>query len=763
MISWALRKLVGSKNQRVVKRLEPVVRQINEIEEGLQSLADDDLRAKTREWQERLAVFHDPPFLGGYRLQSAEEDELRTTLEKIHDQFVRMQEHFPDLDAGVVAHTPGMSAAEIRDAMNAGRDVWADLVPKFPAREQAILEEILPEAYAVVKNAARRLMGQEFTVSDQQLVWDMVHFDVQLIGGIALHRGHIAEMATGEGKTLVATLPVYLNALTGRGVHVVTVNDYLARRDSEWMGAVYRFLGLTVGCIQNDLRGEARREMYRCDITYGTNSEFGFDYLRDNGMANSSQEQVQRGHYFAIIDEVDSVLIDEARTPLIISGPATVSTHQYDRFKPLIDQLVKKQNLLCNREVTEANEAFDKGDLETAGRAYFKAKLGQPRNRGLLRAMEDPEKRKLIEKTELSFYQDTQKTALFALKEELFYTMEERSHDADLSEQGRTFLSPDDPEAFVLPDLATEFSEIDGDESLSAAKKAEAKEKLQEKLDHQGQRMHNITQLLKAYCLYEKDIHYVVEDGKVSIVDEGTGRKMPGRRWSDGLHQAVEAKEGVKIDGETQTLATITIQNYFRLYEKLSGMTGTAETDAAEFQDIYKLDVLPIPTNKPVQRIDQNDAVYKTIREKYQAVIGFAAIRHVGNRGFQGHQLGRVLNLLDRESRQDLLREVCAALQDERWNGQRCNILSEIVRKPANIWNVRLDALNTVRLEPAQFGDSKPEISFAMAGRQVAEIGDVRLRAGGHQLDELAIDLPLLVGRKGQHRTGFAVQAKRQF
>jgi len=416
-------------------------------------------------------------------------------------------------------------------------------------------------------------------------------------------------------------LPLYLNALTGRGAHLVTVNDYLARRDAEWMGQLYDFLGLTVGCIQHDEEPDARREQYAMDITYGTNSEFGFDYLRDNGMATTREQQVQRGYHFAIVDEVDSILIDEARTPLIISGPATISTHQYDKWKPLIEQLVRKQNMLCNRVASEAIEKFEQGDVETGGRLMFKVKLGQPRNKQLLRMMEDPDKRRAIDKAELSFYGDTRKEELFALKEELFFTIDEKSNEADLSEQGRSFLNPDDPNAFVLPDLINEFTEIDLDQTLTPEEKDKKKAERQQHCDAQAERIHNISQLLRAYCLFEKDVQYVIEDNKVVIVDEFTGRKMPGRRWSDGLHQAVEAKEGVQIDRETQTLATITIQNYFRLYQKLAGMTGTAETEAAEFHDIYKLDVNMIPTNRPVRRADHNDRIYKTRREKYNSVI----------------------------------------------------------------------------------------------------------------------------------------------
>ena len=551
MVGWILKKILGSKNQRELKRMMPMVRRINEFEEQLKNLSDDELRAKTTAWKEELAKIPDT-----------------------EEQWKR-------------------------------------------------LDEILPEAFAVVKNAARRLTERKhtFTVCDQPMTWNMVHFDVQLIGGMVLHRGRIAEMATGEGKTLVATLPLYLNALAGRGAHLVTVNDYLARRDAEWMGQLYNFLGLTFGCIEHDQPPDLRREQYAMDITYGTNSEFGFDYLRDNGMATTREQQVQRGYYYAIVDEVDSILIDEARTPLIISGPATVSTHQYDKWKPLVDQLVRKQNMLCNRIASEAMEKFEAGEVEDAGVLMFKVKLGQPRNKQLLRMMEDPDKRRAIDKAELSFYADTRKEELFALKEELFFTIDEKSNETDLSEQGRSFLNPDDPNAFVLPDLISEFTEIDLDPSLPDTEKDIKKTERQQHCDVQAERIHNISQLLRAYCLFEKDVQYVIEENKVVIVDEYTGRKMPGRRWSDGLHQAVEAKEGVQIDRETQTLATITIQNYFRLYQKLAGMTGTAETEAAEFHDIYKLDVNMIPTNRPMVRKDANDRIYKTRREKYNAVI----------------------------------------------------------------------------------------------------------------------------------------------
>ena len=632
MFEWIIRKIIGTKNQRTVKRLQPVVAEINRLEAQLQNESDDALRERCAKWKEQFRAFHTPEFLGGVSLRIATEEQVDACLSSISGYFSALKTHFPSLDDSYLANNAwnGKSLDDKKALIDPARDAWNAIQPKFAAIESKMLNDILPEVYAVVKNTARRLCGQELNVCDMPLKWNMVHFDVQLIGGIALHRGMIAEMATGEGKTLVGTLPVTLNALTGRGVHVITVNDYLARRDSEWMGYLYKFLGLTVGCIQNDQPSHYRREQYQCDITFGTNSEFGFDYLRDNGMASSREQQVQRGHYFAIVDEVDSVLIDEARTPLIISGPVAGadSTHQYERYKPLVEQLVRRQNTLCNSLVTQAKEDATKGDFEAAGRKLYQVKLGQPKNRGLMRCMEDPDLRRALEKGELKMYEDTQKKDLFALKEELYYFIEERSHDADLSEMGRNFLSPDEPDAFVLPDLASLFSDIDGDKSTTEAQKIAKKNELQDRLSHQGQRIHQISQLLRAYCLYEKDVEYVVEENKVVIVDAQTGRKMSGRRWSDGLHQAVEAKEGVQIDAETQTLATITIQNYFRLYLKLGGMTGTAETDASEFHDIYGLDVLSIPTNQKVKRIDQNDSIYKTRREKYNAVIAMIHERH---------------------------------------------------------------------------------------------------------------------------------------
>ncbi len=561
-----IKMIFGSRNDREVKKFWPVVRRINELEAGLQKLSDDELRQKTADWKARLAQIQDRKELAG------------------------------------------------------------------------TLDEILPEAFAVVKNACRRLTERkaEVVVRGRPVIWEMIPFDVQLIGGMALHRGKIAEMATGEGKTLVATMPIYLNALTGRGVHVVTVNDYLAARDSEWMGAIYKFLGLSVGCILHDQTPQVRREQYQCDIAYGTNAEFGFDYLRDNGMAVRKEDQVQRGHYYAIVDEVDSILIDEARTPLIISGPSLHTfDEQYAQWKSTVESLVRAQERLCGRFLSEAESLMKKlnpadgsnvpdgAALESEiGRLLFRVKTGQPKSEGLLKLLENPENLRLMNQAELDLHRDQKKVDLYREKEELLFAIDEKSHEADLTEKGRNVVSPKDPEAFVLPDLTTLLHEIDTGPETDARKRMEAKTRLQQDFETKAQKIHSISQLLKAYSLYQKDVEYVVQDNKVIIVDEHTGRLMTGRRWSDGLHQAVEAKEGVEIERETQTLATITIQNYFRLYKKLAGMTGTAETEATEFLDIYKLGVLTIPTNQPNIRKDTHDSVYKTRREKFIAVVG---------------------------------------------------------------------------------------------------------------------------------------------
>jgi preprotein translocase subunit SecA len=500
---------------------------------------------------------------------------------------------------------------------------------EFMQRNQAgeSLDDLLPEAFAVVKSAARRMCGQEFDVCDHMLPWNMVHYDVQFIGGIAIHKKHIAEMATGEGKTLVSTCPLYLNALTGQNCQLVTVNDYLARRDSEWMGHLFRFLGLTVGCIQNSMDPQTRREMYNCNITYGTASEFGFDYLRDNGMTSRKEDQVQRDHYFCIIDEVDSILVDEARTPLIISGPMQDDNPlPFKEIKPSIQNLVSKQQGYCNQLVAESKAALeaegsDEDVKNNAIAKLFQVKLGMPKNKQFHRLNEVPAIRRAIDKFDLEMGSDFNKKQRYALKEELFYVIDEKQQQADLTERGRVLMSPNDPDAFMLPDLPTQFIEIDKEESLAPEAKQAAKQQAETLFQQTSERIHCISQLLRAYSLYERDKEYVVQEGKVNIVDQNTGRVMPGRRWSDGLHQAIESKENCTIEKETKTYATVTIQNYFRMYEKLSGMTGTAETEASEFNEIYGLKVMVIPTNKPCVRIDKNDVIFKTRREKFAAVI----------------------------------------------------------------------------------------------------------------------------------------------
>lgn len=489
------------------------------------------------------------------------------------------------------------------------------------------LEDLLPEAFAVVKNGARRLCGTTISVCDQPLDWEMVHYDVQLIGGMALHDRHIAEMATGEGKTLVSTCPLYLNALSGKNCQLVTVNDYLARRDSHWMGALFEFLGLTVGCIQNNMPAAERREMYKRNITYGTASEFGFDYLRDNGMATCIEDQVQEDHYFCIIDEADSILIDEARTPLIISGPMR-EDHPlpFNDMKPLVTKLFDTQLRQCNKLAEEAKNAFAKDDLDEDGADEATAKLyqvkrGMPTHRQFMRMMEDAAIRKRFEKFDLEMNSDYNKERAHSLKETLHYVIDEKNQQADLTEMGRGLISPGDPEGFVIPDLATLYVEIDRKSDRSDEEKRSDREEAEHDFQARSERIHTVSQLLRAYGLYEKDKQYVVQGGKVMIVDENTGRLMPGRRWSNGLHQAVEAKEGVAIEKETKTYATITIQNYFRMYDKLAGMTGTAETEAGEFHDIYRLGVMVIPTHRDCVRKDLNDLMFKGRRQKFNQVL----------------------------------------------------------------------------------------------------------------------------------------------
>jgi preprotein translocase subunit SecA len=485
-------------------------------------------------------------------------------------------------------------------------------------------DDLLPEAFAVAKDACRRHVGRTWDVAGNPTTWEMIPYDVQLVGAIVLHEGKISEMATGEGKTLVAVMPLYLNSLSGEGAHLVTVNDYLALRDSHWMGQIFRFLGLKVGVIQQGQSSEERRAAYEADITYGTNNEFGFDYLRDN-MAVRVEDRVQRGHHYAIVDEVDSVLIDEARTPLIISGPVEGDMHRFDELKKPVQRLFAKQRDLVNSLVAEAEkllgeEAGENGDEARyeAGTLLLKVRRGAPKNRRFMKLLAETGVKKLIDRVETDYMREKR---LHELDEELYFTIDEKRHNCDLSEIGRQFLAPDNPEHFVLPDLAEELTRIDGDAALDERGKVKAKEEVHASYDERAARVQNLSQLLRAYSLYEKDVNYVVQEEKVIIVDEFTGRMMPGRRFSDGLHQALEAKEGVTIERDNQTLATITLQNYFRMYDKLGGMTGTAETEESEFVEIYKLPVVVVPTNRPVVRADQDDVIFRTKREKFNAVL----------------------------------------------------------------------------------------------------------------------------------------------
>lgn len=578
-------KLFGSKKEQDVAQLLPIVQEINTIYATLQSLTDDELRAKTGEFKAKIA----------------------NAIKDVREQITVYQSQLS-------SETDPQKREELFNEIESLEKQEYEII-------QETLDEILPEAFAVVKETCRRLVGQEWDVVGHKMKWDMVPYDVQLMGGIVLHQGKIAEMATGEGKTLVAVAPMYLNALAGRGVHLVTVNDYLARRDSEWMGKIFQFHGMTVGCIVQNQNPFVRREQYNCDITYGTNNEFGFDYLRDN-MVHVADEMVQRGHYYAIVDEVDSVLIDEARTPLIISGPVEVDDHKFNEMKPRVERLVNTQKSFVARIVAEAEKLLAEGKEKEAGVLLLRAHRGDPKNKKLAKLFAEGTPKKLMLQTEAE-YMAEQNKRMHEIDDELYYSIDEKSHSIDLTEKGREFLASGmDKDMFILPDIATEMSALEGDSSLTFEQKQQKKDELNKIYAERSDRIHTVRQLLRAYSLYEKDVEYVVtEDGKVQIVDEFTGRILHGRRYSDGLHQAIEAKEGVQVERDTQTLATITLQNYFRLYKKLAGMTGTAETEAAEFFDIYKLDVVVIPTNKPVIRQDLNDLVYRTKREKYNAVI----------------------------------------------------------------------------------------------------------------------------------------------
>jgi preprotein translocase subunit SecA len=621
ILTKGLAKLFGSKSDRDIKDVMPYVKKVNEQFESLKNISDDELRNKTADFKNRIAEgLQDVDQQLSALRQSVTEDESLSIAEK--------ESVFENID-------------QLEEDRNKELEV--------------ILMDILPEAFAVVKETARRfkenkklvvsanLMDKQIAATGDhveiagdmatwhnqwmaagnEITWEMLHYDVQLIGGITLHQGKISEMATGEGKTLVATLPAYLNALPGRGVHVVTVNDYLAKRDSEWMAPLFQFHGLTIDCIdKHQPNSEERRKAYQSDITYGTNNEFGFDYLRDN-MARDENELVQRKHHYAMVDEVDSVLIDEARTPLIISGPVPKGDeHEFYELKPRIQKLVDAQRKLCSQYLNEAKKLIKEGNNEDGGLSLFRAFRGLPKYKPLIKFLSEPGMKVALQKTENFYLQDNQKNMPKA-DEPLFFTIDEKTNAVNLTEKGTELITGEgeDPNFFILTDIGEIVAQLEKDESTSDEEKLKKKDEAIADYSVKAQRIHTVNQLLKAYTMFEKDTEYIVDNNKVKIVDEQTGRVMDGRRYSDGLHQAIEAKENVKVEDATQTYATITLQNYFRMYHKLAGMTGTAETEAGEFWEIYELDTVVIPTNRKIARDDRQDMVFKTVREKFNAVV----------------------------------------------------------------------------------------------------------------------------------------------
>ena len=629
MLKGLLKIFLGDKSSSDLKEIQPIVDEILIAEKELLSISADELRAKTSLLRSRITDFV---------------SELQNEIDALLEQAASMPESNLDAKEAVFVRVDKLEE-EINEQL------------------EVVLAEILPEAFAIIKETAKRFSAEEdievtaldfdkdiaasrdmvsirgdkaywskhWKAAGSDVSWDMVHYDVQLVGGVALHRGSVAEMHTGEGKTLVATLPVFLNALTGRGVHLVTVNDYLARRDSEWMGPIYEFHGLTVDCVdRHQPNSEARREAYKCDITFGTNNEFGFDYLRDN-MAQKPEMLVQRRHHYAIVDEVDSVLIDEARTPLIISGPTPKGDEQeFEALKPMVVKLLQVQQKAVQAFLLEAKnllkDDLSKSEKEIAGLSLYRAFRGLPKSKPLIKFLSNEGMRQLLLKVEAIYLSDNQKE-MHKADAELFFVIDEKQNQIELSEKGIVFLTQgmDDDAFFTMPDIATELVNVDNSSASDDDKLAKKQEVMQD-YGVKSSRIHSMNQLLKAYTLFEMDIEYVIMDNKVKIVDEQTGRIMDGRRYSDGLHQAIEAKENVKIEAATQTYATVTLQNFFRMYHKLAGMTGTAETEAGEFWDIYKLDVKVIPTNRPIARDDKEDLVYKTKREKYNAVIDHVSI-----------------------------------------------------------------------------------------------------------------------------------------
>ena len=619
-IASILKKVFGSKADRDLKQIRPILNKVLEAYGPIDKLTNDELRAKTEELKARLRDC-EAPFE-----------------KRIAEIKAKMEEDIP-------VHEKESLATESDK-----------LVKDEDAEIERVLDEVLPEAFAIMKSTARRFKENatiEVTANDfdralsvnhdfvhiegdkavyqnhwvaggNEVTWDMVHYDVQLIGGIVLHQGKIAEMATGEGKTLVATLPVFLNALAGKGVHVVTVNDYLSKRDSEWMGPLYMFHGLSVDCIdKHEPNSDARKRAYNCSITFGTNNEFGFDYLRDN-MAVNMTDLVQVKHHYAIVDEVDSVLIDDARTPLIISGPVAKAQddEQYMEFRPYVESLYQKQRALVTQVLNDAKRAIAAGKEDEGGMLLLRAYKGLPKYQPLIKFLSEQGMKQLLQKAENYYMQDNERE-MHIVTDELYFVISEQQHSVDMTDKGHDLLANavSNPDFFVLPDVGSQIAEIQKNPELSAEEKQEKKDALMEDYSLKSERVHTVIQLLKAYAMFQKDVDYIVIDNKVKIVDEQTGRIMEGRRWSDGLHQAVEAKENVKVEAATQTFATVTLQNYFRMYHKLAGMTGTAETEAGEFWSIYKLDVVVIPTNRPVIRDDQNDLIYKTKKAKYAAVI----------------------------------------------------------------------------------------------------------------------------------------------
>jgi preprotein translocase subunit SecA len=591
MIKKALGAVLGNRHERAMKRFKPILDQMHQEEERLKGLSEAELQAQTERFRAIIADRVGP---------------IRLELDR-----VREEKH-------------GCADPVERVSLE---DQYHKLESEYRAQLATVLDDILPEAFATVREACRRLLGTTLVVTGREMTWDMVPYDVQLLGGIVLHRGRIAEMATGEGKTLVATLPLYLNALTGHGCHLVTVNNYLARRDSQWMGHVYKYLGLRVACLDDTEPSTAeRREAYRADITYGTNNEFGFDYLRDN-MVFALEQRVQREHAYAIIDEVDSILIDEARTPLIISGPVGhEGDDKYAQFNRQVAELVRKQTGVVNGLLSEAEALLgDQSTREQAGILLYKAQLGMPKNKRLLKLLNETGVKTLVQRTELSYIADrklpVRQQQFRDLEETLSFVLDEKGHSVHLTDSGTTAMSPDDPSLFIVPDISEIVHEIDRDPDLNPTERVAKRTEVEAEYAAKSEKLHIIHKLLQAHALYEKDVEYIVQDNQVLIVDEFTGRVMAGRRWADGLHQAVEAKEGVQVKGETQTMATITIQNYFRMYHKLAGMTGTAETEETEFFTIYGLDVNVVPTNRPIRRNDKPDHIYRTRREKYNAVV----------------------------------------------------------------------------------------------------------------------------------------------